>query len=71
MPAGQRSVMRFYGYKQHTKVEKRNKIILLKIRSAEVHDSKGFEGLLDEKDEGKTLYLDAGHVGQEEIVNQH
>lgn len=39
--------------------------------SAEVHDSKGFEGLLDEKDEGKDLYLDAGYVGQEEIVKQH
>ena len=25
---------------------------------------KGFEGLLDEKDEGKDLYLDAGYVGQ-------
>ena len=27
--------------------------------SAEVHDSKGFEGLLDEKTQGKDLYLDA------------
>ncbi len=36
-----------------------------------MHDSKGFEGLLDEKDEGKDLYLDAGYVGQEEIVKQH
>ena len=62
----------FYGYKQHTKVEKRNKIILsYDTTSAEVHDSKGFEGLLDEKDEGKDLYLDAGYVGQEEIVKQH
>ena len=72
MPAGQRSVMRLFGYKQHTKVEKRNKIILsYDTTSAEVHDSKGFEGLLDEKDEGKDLYLDAGNVGQEEIVKQH
>lgn len=62
----------FYGYKQHTKVEKRNKIILsYDTTSAEVHDSKGFEGLLDEKDEGKDLYLDAGYVGQEEIVKLH
>ena len=64
--------MRLYGYKQHTKVEKRNKIILsYDTTSAEVHDSKGFEGLLDEKDEGKDLYLDAGYVGQREIVKQH
>lgn len=49
-----------------------NKIILsYDTTSAEVHDSKGFEGLLDEKDEGKDLYLDAGYVGQEEIVKQH
>ena len=55
-----------------SKVEKRNKIILsYDTTSAEVHDSKGFEGLLDEKDEGKDLYLDAGYVGQEEIVKQH
>ncbi len=62
----------FYGYKQHAKVDKRNKMILsYDTTSAEVHDSKGFEGLLDESDEGKDLYLDAGYVGQEETIKRH
>ena len=32
-------------------------------------DSKGFEGLLDEKDEGKDLYLDAGYVMKEMLYH--
>ena len=47
-----------------TKVEKRNKIILsYDTTSAEVHDSKGFEGLLDGKAE-QDLYLDASYIGR-------
>ena len=39
--------------------------------SANVHDSKGYEPLLDESDEGKELYLDAGYESQEPIVERH
>ena len=48
--------MRLLHYKQHTKVEKRNKIILSYDTSAEVHDSKGFEGLLDEKTKARLVF---------------
>lgn len=62
----------FYGYKQHAKVDKRNKIILsYDTTSASVHDTQGFEQLLDESDKGKELYLDAGYVGQEDIVEKY
>ena len=36
-----------------------------------MHDSKGFEQLLDESDKDKDLYLDAGYAGQESTVKEH
>lgn len=62
----------FYGYKQHVKVDKGNKVILSYVTTpANVHDSKGFEQLLDESDKDKDLYLDAGYAGQESTVKEH
>ena len=62
----------FYGYKQHVKVDKGNKVILSYATTpANVHDSKGFEQLLDESDKDKDLYLDAGYAGQESTVKEH
>ena len=62
----------FYGYKQHTKVEKRNEIILsYDTTSAEVHDSKGFEGLLDEKTKAGLVIWTPVMSDKGEIVKQH
>jgi IS5 family transposase len=63
---------KFYGYKMHAKVDQRHKMVLkYDTTSANVHDSKGYEPLLDESDEGKELYLDAGYESQEPIVERH
>jgi IS5 family transposase len=51
--------------KEHKMVQKYD------TTSANVHDSKGYEPLLDESDEGKELYLDAGYESQEPIVERH
>jgi IS5 family transposase len=63
---------KFYGYKMHAKADQRHKMVLkYDTTSANVHDSKGYEPLLDESDEGKELYLDAGYESQEPIVERH
>jgi IS5 family transposase len=63
---------KFYGYKMHAKVDQRHKMVLkYDTTSANVHDSKGYEPLLDKSDEGKELYLDAGYESQEPIVEKH
>jgi IS5 family transposase len=73
MPAGRRKRgEKFYGYKMHAKADQRHKMVLkYDTTSANVHDSKGYEPLLDESDEGKELYLDAGYESQEPIVERH
>jgi IS5 family transposase len=63
---------KFYGYKMHAKADQRHKMVLkYDTTSANVHDSKGYEPLLDKSDEGKELYLDAGYESQEPIVEKH
>jgi IS5 family transposase len=63
---------KFYGYKMHAKADQRHKMVLkYDTTSANVHDSKGYEPLLDESDDGKELYLDAGYESQEPIVERH
>jgi IS5 family transposase len=63
---------KFYGYKMHAKADQRHKMVLkYDTTSANVHDSKGYEPLLDESDEGKELYLDAGYESQEPFVERH
>lgn len=63
---------RYYGYKQHVKADSRNKVILsYDTTPASVHDSKGFEPLLDDGDKGKTLHLDSAYESQEDTVEKH
>lgn len=53
-----------YGYKNHAKADRKTKLIeKYHTTDASVHDSNGVEALLDEKDNGQDLYLDAGYVG--------
>ena len=62
----------FYGYKSHTKVDERHKFVTkYETTAANVHDSKGFEPLLDETDRGQTCFVDAGYVGTEAVFKKY
>lgn len=53
-----------YGYKEHTKADSKTKIIeKYHTTPASVHDAGGVEPLLNEKDKGQDIYMDAGYVG--------
>ena len=53
-----------YGYKNHAKVDRKTKMIdKYHTTPASVHDTGGIEPLLEEKDKGQDMYLDAGYVG--------
>ena len=59
----------FYGYKDHVKTDAGSKIITkYEVTSAEVHDSKVFDKLIDESDKGKKIYADSAYVGQEKML---
>lgn len=55
----------FFGYKNHTKVCAKTKLITgYDTTSASVHDSKRASELIDDKDKkGENVWLDAGYVG--------
>lgn len=62
----------YYGYKNHTKVDAKSKIITdYKITPASVHDSQVLEELLDEGDKGQPLYADSAYVGQKDVVDKY
>lgn len=53
-----------YGYKNHAKVDRKTKMIdKYHTTPASVHDTGGIDPLLEEKDRGQDMYLDAGYVG--------
>jgi IS5 family transposase len=55
---------KYYGYKDHTKVDMKSKLIdTYEVTSAEVHDSQPTEKLLREKDKGQELYADSAYIG--------
>ncbi len=55
---------RHYGYKNHTKVDVKSKLIRSYVTTdASVHDSQVVEPLLNEKDKGKPFYADSAYVG--------
>lgn len=65
---------KFYGYKNHAKVDAKSKFInKYKVTNASVHDSQATDNLLDEKDEGQQLYADSAYTGekQEETISRH
>lgn len=58
-----------YGYKDHVKADKKTKLIeKYHTTDASVHDSNVIQPLIEEKDKGQDLWLDAGYVGQEDVV---
>jgi IS5 family transposase len=61
----------FFGYKNHVKEDGKSKLITKYIvTSAEVHDSRATESLLDKKDRGEPFYADSAYTGesQEKII---
>jgi IS5 family transposase len=62
---------RHYGYKDHVKADKKTKLIeKYATTDASVHDSNVIEPLIEEKDKGQDLWLDAGYVGKEDVVTK-
>lgn len=56
----------YYGYKNHSKVDKGSKLITrYKVTDASVHDSQEIVNLVDEKDKNQDLYADSAYVGDE------
>jgi IS5 family transposase len=56
---------KYYGYKNHTKVD--NKVKFIKkytVTDASVHDSQVLDTLLDEEDKGQDLYADSAYTGE-------
>lgn len=62
----------YYGYKNHSKVCARTKVVLAyDTTPASVHDSQEVAALLAEEDKGEELYLDAGYAGKNEEVREY
>jgi transposase, IS5 family len=62
---------KFYGYKNHAKVDTKSKIINSYIvTDAAVHDSQALDDLLNANDEGQELYADSAYTGdkQEKLI---
>ncbi len=56
----------FFGYKNHTKVCRKTKLIHgYDTTAANVHDSQRCASLIDENDRHEDVWLDSGYVGQE------
>jgi IS5 family transposase len=54
----------YYGYKDHTKVDRKSKLITnYEVTSAAVHDSQAIEKLLEEGDKGQEIYADSAYIG--------
>ncbi len=65
---------KFYGYKNHTKVDNKGKFIKkYTVTNAAVHDSQALDDLLDEEDKGQDLYADSAYTGekQEETISKY
>lgn len=57
----------FYGYKNHAKVDAKNKFIdTYTVTDASVHDSQALEDLLGKDEEGQYLYADSAYTGEEQ-----
>lgn len=60
---------RHYGYKNHVKADKKTKLIeKYYTTDASVHDSNIIGPLIEKRDEGQNLYLDAGYESKEDVV---
>ncbi len=55
---------RFFGYKNHAKVDGKSKFInAYTVTDASVHDSQALEALLNERDRGQDLHADSAYTG--------
>ena len=62
----------YYGYKNHTKVDGKSKLITkYKVTDASVHDSQVLGHLLDEQDKAQPLYADSAYTGQQDVLNKY
>ena len=58
---------KFYGYKNHAKVDNKGKFIKkYTVTDAAVHDSQALYDLLDEEDKGQDLYADSAYTGEKQ-----
>ena len=58
---------RFYGYKNHAKVDTKSKFIKkYAVTDASVHDSQALDDLLEEKDKNQELHADSAYTGEEQ-----
>jgi len=58
---------RFYGYKNHAKVDTKSKFInKYAVTDASVHDSQTLDDLLEEKDKNQELHADSAYTGEEQ-----
>jgi IS5 family transposase len=56
---------KYYGYKDHTKVDAKSKLIdTYVVTSAEVHDSQPIDALIRDSDSEQELYADSAYVGK-------
>ena len=56
-----------YGYKNHTKVDSKSKLITgYVVTDASVHDSQALDKLLNKSDKGETLWADSAYTGKEQ-----
>jgi len=61
----QKGFVQFYGYKDHTKIDTKSKLIdTYTVTSAEVHDSQQTENLVSEEDRNQDLYADSAYIGE-------
>lgn len=65
---------KYYGYKNHAKVDSQSKFIdTYIVTDASVHDSQALDDLLNEKDKGQPLYADSAYTGdkQKRVIRKH
>ncbi len=58
---------KYYGYKNHAKVDSKSKFIKnFIVTDASVHDSQTLNDLLDKRDKGQPLYADSAYTGEKQ-----
>lgn len=65
---------KYYGYKNHTKVDAKSKFInKYVVTDASVHDSQALGDLLDKSDKGQPLYADSAYTGvnQKKVIRKY
>lgn len=65
---------KYYGYKNHAKVDSRSKFIKkFAVTDASVHDSQALNDLLDKSDKGQPLFADSAYTGdkQKKIIRKY